>query len=259
MGTSLKAVFGISRSHGGAQVQDAARKFAERLSAMSSIEVHCTVEADYDRLFEALKAGRVSMAWLPPLLYSRAAVEGLRLVAVPERGGGVALYSAILVPTGSPYFEPSSLRDVRAAWVDPRSASGYAFPRQHLLSSGATFSVETFHGSPNFSCAEVLAGRADLSTCPVSTRSPAEANRHVARVLGSSANELRILSITGTISPDGVVISRATPAEVAAQLDSLVLRLHEDRAGLAAIRELFRAERMITPGESTRRMMPSAR
>jgi phosphonate transport system substrate-binding protein len=259
MSTSLKAVFGISRSHGGAQVQNAARRFAERLSAMSPIEVQLAIEPDYDRLFDALKSGRVSMAWLPPLLYSRAAVEGLKLVAVPERSGGVALYSAILVPNGSPFFEPSALREARAAWVDPRSASGYAFPRQHLLSAGATFSVETFHGSPNVSCAEVLAGRADLCTCPVSSRSPVEAKRHAARVLGSSANELRILAITGTISPDGVAISRATPAEVAAQLDSMVLRLHEDRAGAAAIRELFGADRLVTPAESTRRMMASSR
>lgn len=255
----MKAIFGISRSHGGAQVEAAASEFAQQLATLSALEVRLVVEADYDQLYEALKAGRVSMAWLPPLLYSRAAVDGLRLVAVPERSGGVALYSAILVSSGSPLNDPAAMRDARAAWVDKSSASGYAFPRSHLLSSGATLASEAFHGSPNKAAAEVAAGRADFCTCPVSSRSPAEALRNAAAVLGSAVKELRLLDVTGVISPDGIVLSRASPSEVASGLEGAVLRLHAEPQGLAAIRGLLRAERMITPAESTRRMMTTPR
>lgn len=254
----MKAIFGISLSHGGAQVQEAARAFAARLAARSAIDVQLSVEDDYDALFAALQAGRVSMAWLPPLLYSRAAVESLHLVAVPQRGGGVAIYSAVLVRADSTLADAAELRGARAAWVDKSSSTGYAFPRQHLLGLGASLSTETFHGSPNVAASEVLAGRADLCTCPVSGKEPGEIRRNLAAVLGHGSEQLRVLTLTGMISPDGVAVSRAAPAEVTSGLSAAVLAMHEDSAGVAALQGLFRAERMLTPADSARRMMATA-
>jgi phosphonate transport system substrate-binding protein len=247
-------IFGISRSHGGVQVEEGARKFAERLSARAGVPVELRVERDYQDLFDALTTGRVTLAWLPPLLYARSAVDGLTLAAVPERAGGLLYRSAILVARAAPFRSAAELRATRAAWADQNSASGYMFPRQYLVAVGVTFSTETFHGSPNVAAEEVTAGRADLSTCPVSGDEAAQASRGIRDVLGATADLLRVLAVTDAIPPDGLVFSPAARKVVKKQLASALLELHEDEAGLLAIRLLFNAERLIASTDATSRM-----
>ncbi len=248
------AIFGISRSHGGVQVEEGARKFAERLGARAGLPVELRVERDYQDLFDALTTGRVTLAWLPPLLYARAAVDGLTLAAVPERAGGLLYRSAILVARAAPFRSAAELRATRAAWVDQNSASGYMFPRQYLVGVGVTFSTETFHGSPNVAAQEVTAGRADLSTCPVPGNDAKQASRGVRDVLGATAKMLRVLAVTDAIPPDGLVFSPDSTDSVKQQLASALLEMHEDEAGLLAMRLLFNAERLLGSTDATARM-----
>src|ERR1700682_44287 len=247
-------IFGISRSRGGVQVEEGARKFGERLGARAGLPVELRVERDYQDLFDALTNGRVTLAWLPPLLYARSAVDGLTLAAVPEREGGLLYRSAILVARAAPFRGAAELRGTRAAWVDQNSASGYMFPRQYLVAVGVTFSTETFHRSPNVAAEEVTAGRADLSTCPVSGDDAAQASRDIRDVLGTTADMLRVLGLTDPIPPDGLVFSPAAPEAVKQQLASALLQLHEDEAGLLSMRLLFRAERLLGATDATSRM-----
>jgi ABC-type phosphate/phosphonate transport system substrate-binding protein len=100
----------------------------------------------------------------------------------------------------------------------------------------------------------VTAGRADLSTCPVSGDGPAQATRSIRDVLGTTADMLRVLAVTDPIPPDGLVFSPAAPEAETQQLASALLRLHEDEAGLVAMRLLFRAERLLGATDATSRM-----
>ena len=61
------AVFGISLNHGGVQIQEAAKKFADALAARSGLPVELRVERDYEQLFDSIQSGKTTLAWLPPL------------------------------------------------------------------------------------------------------------------------------------------------------------------------------------------------
>lgn len=247
--------FAISRANGDAQVEKVARRFAADLGRASALELELRLVNSYDELFATLRENAAILAWLPPLLYSRAAVEGLVLAGVPERKGSLSFRAAILKRRGSPPWSLDDVVDVRVAWGDRASASGYVFPRQRLLSAGAVFASETFHGSSGEAAREVAAGRADLCACVVSGAAGAGVQAAAREVLGPVADDLEVLGLTELIPPDGLAISVAAPEAVRAALLAGLLRLHETREGSAALRDLLRADRVISAREASMRML----
>src|SRR5438477_7841987 len=164
--------------------------------------VDASMADDYDQLLKQVIAGEVDVAWLPPLLHARAAEQGARLVALPQRGGWLTFRSALLVRKDDPVKSIAALRGVRAAWRDRSSASGYLFPRLELAARGAppekAFASEKFYGSVLDAAMAVVNGEADLCTCFVSdaARDPQRAAVEVRTALGAAAEKLRVLHVT---------------------------------------------------------------
>src|SRR5207253_9898893 len=113
------------------------------------------VAEDYEGLLRVVADGSADVSWLPPLLQARAEAAGARMIAVTQRGGWLTYRSAVLVRRKASWRKAKDLKDVRAAWVDPHSASGYFFPRLELIALGASFSHELFCGSPERAFAAV--------------------------------------------------------------------------------------------------------
>jgi len=91
---------------------------------------------DYRSLVDAVGAGELDLAWLPPVAYARARQVGAaqRLVSV-ERAGRASYACALLGRRGVvDRIEQAAGR--RAAWVDEWSAAGYLVPRALLREAG---------------------------------------------------------------------------------------------------------------------------
>ncbi len=73
-------------------------------------------------------------------------------------------------------------------------------------------------------------------------------------MLGATAKMLRVLAVTDAIPPDGLVFSPDSTDSVKQQLASALLEMHEDGAGLLAMRLLFNAERLLGSTDATARM-----
>src|SRR5262245_22574209 len=72
------------------------REFCEALAAASGFTVTGEGLWSYQRLLEAMQAGDIDLAWLPPILALAAIERGeVRALALPVRGG-VASYSTAL-------------------------------------------------------------------------------------------------------------------------------------------------------------------
>lgn len=234
--------FGVSRRHGGEDLEERARAFAAVLG------LSLRMLDDYDALLAALQSDAVQLAWLPPLLLARAQAAGLRIAAAPERGGELVFRAAILTRR-----EPVALAGLRAAWVDPSSASGYVFPRLVLLEQGATFASEAFLGAAHAAAQAVADGRADVCACFVSLRAGQNAALLAAAVrneLGALAEDLRVLRLTEPIPPDGLVWSRQGDPGV----ERALLSMHANMAGLQALQGLLRANRLVAADEATQRL-----
>jgi len=234
--------FGVSRGHGGPQLLLGVRHFVALLGQRLGRPVTSIIARDYDHLLEGVTMAGIDLAWMPPLLHARS--DGL-LAAVVQRGGAVTYRAALLVRADSAFRSPADLRRARAAWSDPASASGHLFPRLHLLASSVTPATESFHGSFAAAMAAVVDGRADVCSCFIRNDAGERALEDVAHSFPQAGPHLRVLDVTDSIPPDGLVLAAGIDGNLQARLRDLLLQLHEDEAGAAVLHELFGAERLV--------------
>ena len=171
---------------------------------------------------------------------------GALLAAVSERGGAAHL------SRGAPGARRQrALHDraicvgARAAWTDPRSASGYLFPQ--LAPDAAPASIPRYDLAsesrstarpPRALRAPSPTDSADVCACFVSDaagrRRAAGARSSCAQALGEpSAGALRVLDVTDPIPPDGMVLAPPLDGALQAPLRDALLSLHADEAGRA--------------------------
>lgn len=246
--------FAISRSNGGPTLLDGARRFAAALEKRLGAPVTVEVRYDYSALLKTLMSGRAELAWMPPLIHARAVAAGHKLVALSQRGGVLGYHSALVVPAESNLRHVAELRGVRAAWVDRQSASGYLFPRLHLLAAGLdpqrAFSSERFFGSATAACRAVAHGEAELCACFLSTASDIAGAQREVDATFKLAPKLRVLDVTARIPPDGFVVAAALDAATAGKVRATLLNLHQDAEGRSALGDLLQAERLAAVQDS---------
>jgi phosphonate transport system substrate-binding protein len=240
--------FAVSRSNGGPSLLAGARRFAAALEKRLGSAVTVAVSYDYSALLKMLLAGGAELAWMPPIIHARAVAAGAKLVALTERGGVLGYRSALLVRGDSGLVQVGQLRAARAAWVDKASASGYLFPRLHLLAAGLdpaqAFASERFYGSATSACHAVARREADLCACFLSTANEATAAQREVEATFKTGATLRVLDVTARIPPDGFVVAASVDAAIAGKLSSELLKLHRFDDGRVALRELLQAERL---------------
>jgi phosphonate transport system substrate-binding protein len=168
----------------------------------------------------------------------------------------LAYRSALVVRRDSERTSVAGLRGARAAWADPSSASGCLFPQLHLIAAGIDPSYDLasqrYYGSTAAACRAVVDGAADVGAHYISDRAGAArdegwpaAHLELRRALGDSVGgELRILDVTESIPPDGMVLAPPLDGRLQAAIRDALLSLHDDPAGARALEALAQVERL---------------
>lgn len=242
----------MSGGQGGTAIIEGANAIVAALSVRLGRPVRLKVLEDYTDLLAATTAGTVLLAWLPPLIHIDAVDAGARLVAVPERGGSLTYRAALLVRSDSRYHRTTDLAGARMAWTDPVSAAGHIYPKLLLGDAGlpAAQLSERFVGSFRAACASVADGTTDACACFVSEdshRSPTNMLADIARVFPAAPWRLRVLDVTESIPPDGLVIAPAVEAALARSIADALLALADDPTGRDGIGKLLMATRLVAP------------
>jgi phosphonate transport system substrate-binding protein len=112
----------------------------EYLSEELGTEVEPYTATDYSGIIEAMRSGKVDVAWFGPLSYVLAEEgAGAEAVAVPyEEEGEEPTYKSIIL-TQADNDEIQSLEDIEGktfSFVDPSSTSGYLYPQKMLKDAG---------------------------------------------------------------------------------------------------------------------------
>lgn len=238
------------------------RSFASALTARIGRPVRVHVSEDYAGLLRAFRAGAIDLGWMPPVLAASAVEDGAQLALVCERDGALTYRSAIVVRAEGSLRTLDDLASVRAAWTDRQSASGYLFPRLHLIASGvdpaAAFASEAFLGSPRAACSAVADGHADLCACFTSeahARSSELTLADVARIYPAASWRLRVFRLTDSIPSDGMVIAPHVDGEVRAQVVAGMCQLHTFADGREALDKLLFADRLVSLAPEIERLM----
>lgn len=110
------------------------------LSEELGVEVEPYTATDYSGIIEAMRSGKVDVAWFGPLSYVLAEdVAGAEAVAVPfEEEGEEPIYKSVML-TQDGNDEIQAVEDVAGktfSFVDPASTSGNLYPRKMMLDAG---------------------------------------------------------------------------------------------------------------------------
>ena len=185
------------------------------------LDISPLVLRTYGSLADEMKAGKVHLAWAPPLLAIDLERAGSATVALcSKRAGRVDYQAALFVPKASDIEDAAGLKGKRIAWVAKESAAGYIFPRLKLRSLGidpdATFSEESFRRTHEAVVRAVLAGDADVGATYVSYEEGQSKPKTAGWLdAGAETDELRVVLTAGPIPAD--VIAFATSVEASLQ------------------------------------------
>ncbi|WP_286680456.1 phosphate/phosphite/phosphonate ABC transporter substrate-binding protein [Tepidanaerobacter sp. EBM-49] len=98
---------------------------------------HVLVATDYDALSNSLIDGIIDVGWFSPLAYVNAKSKGpIVPLVTPIVNGSPSYLGYIITTVDSGIKNLSDIKGQRMAFVDPKSASGYAYPRMLLKKAG---------------------------------------------------------------------------------------------------------------------------
>ena len=142
-------------------------QFCLALADATGLQVIPSGVTSYRRLLEQCARGEVDLVWLPPIPALRATAAGhVKPIALPVRGGESSYHAALFSRRDSRIREVADLERLRAAWVEPQSASGYLIIRAYLKQLGVdldeAFRENMFVGSHDAVTESVTSGKSDV-------------------------------------------------------------------------------------------------
>ena len=134
-----KLTIGLIPSEDSQAMIESSKQVLDDLQAKMGMPVVPFVATDYNGIIEALRSGKLDVAYLGPFSYvlatSVADVEAFS-VAVTKKTGQSAYKSVILARKDSGIHSLADLKGHTFAFVDPSSASGHLFPKAGLEQAG---------------------------------------------------------------------------------------------------------------------------
>jgi ABC-type phosphate/phosphonate transport system substrate-binding protein len=180
-----------------------------------------------------MENGSVDIGSFSPFAYVDAAGGGkIRIIAQSIIEGSATYRGIIVTRKGSGLKSINDLKGKRFAFVDPKSASGYVYPRAMLIEKGInpeTFFKETiFAGSHDKVIAAVLAGRVDAGAIY-------DGALGVAQRSGVSTESLITLAGSDPIPHDAIAVRVGLDEALAKRIQSALIDLDKSEAGRRVI------------------------
>ncbi|QXI08574.1 phosphonate ABC transporter substrate-binding protein [Pseudomonas tensinigenes] len=165
-----KLTIGLIPSEDSQAMIESSKQVLDDLQAKIGMPVVPFVATDYNGIIEALRSGKLDVAYLGPFSYvlatSVADVEAFS-VAVTKKTGQSAYKSVILARKDSGIHTLADLKGHTFAFVDPSSASGHLFPKAGLEQAGfapdSLFKRVIFSGSHDASILAVENKKVDAA------------------------------------------------------------------------------------------------
>lgn len=134
---------------------------------MQGVAIKVFVAKDYAALVEGMRKGQVDFGWFSPVSYVDAAQNaGAQVLLKSVRGSKPVYWSALVVRKEGGIKKLEELRGKTIAWIDPKSAAGYAYPKALLLSKGIDpdtfFAKQIFVGDHGSAVLALLNGEVDV-------------------------------------------------------------------------------------------------
>ncbi|MDB5096539.1 MAG: phosphonate transporter, periplasmic phosphonate-binding protein [Cyanobacteria bacterium RYN_339] len=228
-----------------AEVLRKARPVVDVLTKALNRPVRPFVAGDYPAIVEALKGGKLDVAFLSPAAMIMAEkVAGARVLLKSVYKGRSAYYSAIITRTDSPYKTLADLKGHTFAFVDPGSTSGGVYPKLMLMKAGLNpdhdFSHLIYAGGHDAAVLAVLNHKVDAaSTFANDNHGDDVPWKHI---LGKDADKIRAIAYSQPIPNGAIAVSKSLDAETTAKVRQTFLDLGKSVEGRAHLSRFYLIE-----------------
>lgn len=237
-------VFGYFVADESPRARDRFVRFGEALSKLAKLDVQLFDASSYDELAKAVVSGYVDIAWLPPIpflaLDARGAVAPLVHL---ERGGQAAYESVLIVARDSRARTLGDVVGMRAAWVEPSSASGYVVPRLTLAARGidprTAFKEERFWRTHESVVRAVARGAADVGATYAGFDRAGSLTRGPWQGVHGIGDAVRVLERVGEVPGDIVAARAALSGSIRERLLGALLAVTRDGRSRLLARDAF--------------------
>ncbi len=191
------------------------------------------IAKNYGDLRTQMEAGTVDIGSFSPFAYVDAARGGkIRIIAQSILDGSATYRGLIVARKDSGLKAVVDLEGKRFAFVDPKSASGYVYPRAMLVEKGVTpekyFKETTFAGGHDKVIAAVLEGKADAGAIY-------DGALGVAKAKGVATDQLTVLSSTDPIPHDAIAVRVGVDNALSMKIRTALVDLDKSEAGRKVI------------------------
>ena len=243
---------GMVASTNDAAVQAQSAAFGAFVKQTTGKETRPLLFPDYDSLASAISKGMVDVAFMPPLAFVRAQAQAKVSALGKAIRNGQSTYRSVLFGNASAKVktleELKKAKDLRAAWVDSSSATGYIFPKALLYTNNidpqGLFVTQDFLGKHDAVCLAVEGGKADLgatfSDDPAA--GPATHATGCRNALGDKADKLAIIAATENIPNDVLAVRANFPEDLKKAVQDGANGLSGSDEGKKTLKTAFLAE-----------------
>lgn len=191
------------------------------------------IAKDYGDLRTQMENGSVDIGSFSPFAYVDAAKGGkIRIIAQSIIEGSATYRGIIVARKDSGLKSIADLKGKRFAFVDPKSASGYVYPRAMLIEKGidpeSYFRETIFAGNHDKVIAAVLEGRMDAGAIY-------DGALGVAQRSGVPIENLMTLASSDPIPHDAIAVRIGLNQELAKRIQRALIGLDKTEAGRKVI------------------------
>jgi phosphonate transport system substrate-binding protein len=229
------------------QVIQNAQPLVEILQKKLGMEVRPFVAADYTGVVEALRVGKLDIAFLTPASYVLAKNEAnVRVALKSERKGSPYYYSAIITRADSGIRTLEDLRGKVFAFGDPLSTSANVFPRKLFHEKGIDpvrdFKKMLYSGGHDATVLAVFNGKVDAGA--TYANSPDGDDTAWARYLKNPEDikKIRAIAFSEPIPADNLVFNGSLDDRLARQIEEIFIELSRDPKGKKMLRDLYQID-----------------
>lgn len=221
--------FGFTPVLGQADERAAFEPLTAYLSDAIGQKVVIYVAKDYGDLRTKMEAGAVDIGSFSPFAYVDAKRGGKIRIIAQSVIAGTATYRGIIVARKDSGLKTlADLKGKRFAFVDPKSASGYVYPRAMLVEKGInpdTFFKETiFAGDHMKVIVDVLDGHSDAGATYDNALG-------IAKNSGMASDDLAVIASTDPIPHDAIAVRIGLDGALTKKIQNALVNLDKTEAG----------------------------
>jgi phosphate/phosphite/phosphonate ABC transporter binding protein len=225
--------FGFTPVLSESEMREEFQPLMEYMTQVTGIEVTLYIAKNYGDLREQMEAGKVDIGSFSPFAYVDAAAGGkIKIIAQSILDHSAFYKGFIIARKDSGINALSDLKGKRFAFVDPKSASGYVYPRAMLIEKGFDpdkfFKEIAFAGGHDKVIVEVLDGKVEAGAIY-------DGALAIAKGKGLKTENLITIASTDPIPHDAIVVKSDLDDGTTQKIQKTLIDLERSEQGKKVI------------------------